>query len=146
MNHNKVISKIESALMNLYLKEKLLIINQTNEVTIASQLACLLREPFNDWDVDIEYNRSGNNIKKDVNDNNRYPDILIHNRKLKKEPIYDPDNNFVVIEVKGYWNNEPRVNDESKLQDMHKKYGYQYFFRIELEENKGILIPIKHND
>lgn len=80
-----------------------------NERTISSHIARIIDNKLGtqDYRVDIEYNRHGDDTKK-LNGENVYPDILIHERKTD-------DNNFAWIEVKKAGNNTAIEEDRKRL-------------------------------
>lgn len=143
MEEEIVIHNIQDALNDLYLHEADLIINKTDERTIAAHLMHYLKPRFVEWSVDPEYNRDGKSTKENSFGNRIYPDIIIHHRTPNRDIVYSPENNLVVIELKGYWNKEDRSIDAAKLCDMKKKYGYQYLYRIELNVDDGIIIEVQ---
>ena len=76
-----------------------------SEWCIAARLAMYLREYFWDFDVDVEYNRDGDEVKRlhdvvrdcprDRDDGHRVlPDVIVHRRGLRG------DSNLLVIEMK----------------------------------------------
>lgn len=142
MTEEKIKSHITQALSKLYAHESDLISIQAEEKTISAQLICYLKPYFISWNVDVEYNRDGEDTKKNSNEGRIFPDIIIHHRTPYREQKYSPENNLVAIEVKGHWNVENRQSDETKLRDMKRRYGYQYIFRIELDREMGKLVPV----
>ena len=136
----EILKKIESALSLLFKNDKLLIDNNTNERTIAHKLATYLQNEFSDYNVDFEYNRDGDEIKKigipkyrsnseniinwdDIQQKTVFPDIIIHKRKTK--------NNLVVIEVKKSTNKTDKEYDERKLKAFTQEpYNYEVGFFI----------------
>src|SRR3989338_5979814 len=132
MTGEEVKSNIVSALSELYNYDFDLIKIKAEEESITAQLICYLKPRFNPWNVDVEYNRDGKNIKRDSEGNQIFPDIIIHHRTPGQEKRNSPENNLVAIEIKGYWNLKDRGLDKVKLIDMKNYYGYQYLFRIEL--------------
>ncbi|MEW8616005.1 MAG: hypothetical protein AB2614_01185 [Candidatus Thiodiazotropha endolucinida] len=93
--------KIQAAIEILLANDAVLFQNDTAERAITAKFACYIQEQFPDWDVDCEYNRNFNGIKrlKEIcNPSNNeygatvYPDITVHRRMTSE--------NFLVIEVK----------------------------------------------
>lgn len=142
MTEEEIKSHITQALSELYARESDLIAIHAEEEAISAQLICYLKPYFTSWKVDVEYNRDGKDTKKNSTEGRIFPDIIIHHRTPNREEKYSPEHNLVVIEVKGHWNSEDRKSDEEKLKDMKKRYGYQYLFRIELDEEKGNLFLV----
>ena len=69
MNFNNYSEKeikeiIKEVLNELYKKDKILIKNETHEITISHKIACYLTNKFENWDVDCEYNRDLENPKE----------------------------------------------------------------------------------
>ena len=129
--------KIEMATKKFYdSKDKELIDKKAHEITIASKISFYIQEYFCDdsLSVDIEYNRDGIHTKE-VNGKKIFPDIIVH----KREP---GGPNIAAIAVKGFWNNECRLKDESRLKALKQKYHYEHIFRIELKKNSGEVIEI----
>ena len=116
-----------------------LIRNRTHERTIATHLAHYLKLLFEDWDIDTEYNREGDNgkSKQDYAGELLLPDIIIH----KREPLLR--DNLVAIQVKGFWNNEDRAKDEADLSKLKKKYKYSFLYRLELNPVNFDLISVR---
>lgn len=143
MEEEIVIHNIQDALNDLYLHEADLIINKTDERTISAHLMHYLKPRFVEWSVDPEYNRDGKETKENSCGVRIYPDIIIHRRTPDRAAVYSPENNLLVIEMKGHWNREDRNIDEDKLRDMKRKYGYRYLYRIELNVDAGIIIEVQ---
>lgn len=143
MSQEEIVEKVNQAFLKLYSSQPELVSNHCKEETICAHLLCYLKELFKPWSVDLEYNRDGIDPKRNSSDDIIYPDIIIHNRTPGRTLQYSPENNLVVIEVKGFWNDTNRVLDEEKLRDMKETYGYQYAFRLELEKERGNLILVK---
>jgi len=144
MTPEEIKTKINAALSELYKRDKDLIANETEEETVSAHLVCYLKPHFDSWSVDPEYNRDGRATKKSSRGNRIFPDILIHNRTPNRKERYSPENNLVVVEVKGHWNKarKGREKDEDKLRNMRKRYGYQHLFRVELDKDVGKIIEV----
>jgi len=129
---------INDACVELYQKAKCLIDDRTHERTIvADHLGPYLRGKFSGWDVNTEFNREGKKRgpKKDLAGKVLVPDIIVHK--------HGPDGpNLAVIQVKGYWNREPRAIDEAKLRRIQTKHGYKLLYRLELGREKHQLLQI----
>ena len=111
----------------LYEKDQYLINNEVNqyvsERSITHKLGCYLSGLINEYDVDCEFNRDLDAVKK-MGDDKIIPDIIIHKRG-------STDDNYIVIEVKPWWNNngEDYINDENKLTyltNCNNQYRYKY--------------------
>lgn len=137
----KTIEKlINDACTELYDESKTLIDESANELDIVGYLTPKLREKFAGWDVDTDYNREGQKnerrSKTDIYGKSLKPDVVIHK--------YGPDgSNLAAIEVKGYWNREPREEDEEKLRRLEAKHHYVFLYRLELGREKFSLIPVQ---
>ena len=129
---------IEEACVALYAAQKDLVDVCAHERTIAAHLAEYLRPLFEGWNVDTEYNREGRKGDPKRDERGRlFPDIIIHTRGQRVE------SNLAAIEVKGHWNGEDRRVDEEKLRRIRAEYGYQYLFRLELNEEEASLISVE---
>jgi hypothetical protein len=124
-------AKIESALTELFNKDPVLLQVDANERSITHQLAIYLKERFQTYDVDCEYNREGTFPKRlqsfkrtvmtdDTNATTVFPDIIIHKRN---EP-----NNLVVIEAKKAGRDDS--DDRMKLEAYKDELNYQHAFLI----------------
>jgi hypothetical protein len=129
--------KLNEALELLLKNDAYLLQADVNERSITHVLAIYLKQVFNNWDVDCEYNRKHNNSIKRISDycpkttntdntNARtvYPDIIIHHRKCCE--------NLVVIEVKKENNTATDDCDIRKLRAFKEelKYCYAIFLKI----------------
>jgi len=111
---------VDKALARLYRRDRELIWRGVHEETISHRLAIylevLLFEHFNlkpfdstGYDVDIEYNKNGENVKRLVRGGSgRRPDIIVHKRGHN-------DNNLLIIEVKKRRRTQISQSDDSKL-------------------------------
>lgn len=152
--------KVLNSVQKLFKKDRVLILSNINERTITHKLAEYLQDDFNDFNVDCEYNRSFDQIKKlevpkdllklkvasnvkwdDTEAKTIYPDIIVHERKTNS-------NNILVIEVKK-WNNQSSENsDKIKLKSFTRKpfnYKFGVFLKI-LNENEIRLTFYKDGD
>lgn len=126
---------INDALKELYKNDKDLIDNCENENTLTAKLTCYIQKRIDGYNVDAFYNRDIKKPKMNSNEDKIVPDIVIHKRLNGKF-------NLAAMEVKGFWNSEPRKFDEDKLKDLKTKYSYSFIFRIELNEVSGLLIEM----
>ena len=97
--------------------------HHVSERSIAHKLGCYLSNLINEYNVDCEFNRNLDAVKK-IGKDDVIPDIVIHKRGSNKD-------NLVVIEVKPWWNHkkEDFINDENKLlylTDSNYQYKYKY--------------------
>lgn len=91
-------------------------------------------EQYKGYDIDIEYSKAGENVKR-IDDSKKYvrPDLIIHKRNCNKY-------NFAWIEFKTLWNNsDKRMNlDYDKLKKATStkcKIKYKYGISVVLDKN-----------
>lgn len=121
---------IENALDELYKEEYSSLICTISENHV-SERACVFRfgiyfqreldkhREFDGYYVDCEYNRGCGVSKRNKEGDLIVPDIILHKRG-------DNDNNLVVIEFKGWWNNNIQ-KDIVKIKEMIDPNGvYKY--------------------
>lgn len=136
-----LINNVAEAFRLVYKNDKFLIKNELCERCIMFRFAQYLADLYPDYDVDCEYNRHKNNIKKINANTPAFPDVIMHTRGID-------DNNFAVIELKNKTNKSVsgRKNDETKLQALTKSYndgekdslynyGYKFGLAIDVCEN-----------
>lgn len=145
-NHDKkyVREAVSKALSDFWSIDYLLLKNDANERSITHKFAEHLKNYFPTWNVDCEYNRDGNNIKrlnlepliKKVNSDDDkgetvYPDIIVHER--------GKENNLLVIEAKKDNNStvEAVKLDKFKLSKYKSDLGYKFalFITFNTETN-----------
>ena len=133
----EAIPHLERAIARVKHADRHLLVVNVSERCIATRLAMYLREYFGDYDVDVEYNRDGDIIKKLQSVVQRYPrsrdeetqcqrvlpDVIVHRRG-------DHNSNLLVIEMKKASN---KSGIESDLQRLRA-------FRNELSYNLGALV------
>lgn len=94
---------------------------EVSEWAATHQIACYLKEPFLDWDVDCEYNRRAYDVKMDKSGRKKRPDIVVHRR--------NNNHNLLIIEVKK--SGENTADDDKELKEFTDKSGnYGYDFGI----------------
>jgi len=88
-------------------------------------------EWLKDFQLDVEYNKNGVSSKRlPRRPNGVRPDLIIHSRG-------NNDANILVIEIKGWWNYEPREDDIIKLEDFtHQDGEYKYGLGVFLDFGK----------
>jgi hypothetical protein len=145
MKKTMIENRLNNALRRLYYYDNEIIDNCSNERSITHRLAIHLGTVFYEWDVDVEYNRNLNDIKRfdewtmkllhSLSSNmdfltgakTVFPDIIIHNRGTK--------NNLIAIEVKKI-NTSERLEqydiDKIKGYILDEKLNYQYAAFIKL--------------
>lgn len=127
MDTSLIMKEIEAALNLVYRVDGQLIDSQAHEQAISARIMIHLQHLLPEWDVDVEYNRQGGeqDPKRDVNGDNRRPDIIVH----KRGPAGP---NLAVISVKCEWNNQDRGQDVQILRGIKSAQGYQSAFCIEI--------------
>lgn len=121
------------ALGTLIRQDIALLVNDTGERTIASRLACYMVPLFQGYDVDVEYNRHGIDVKilslppECHGGGNRrvVPDIIVHRRG-------NDLSNLLAIELKKDTNPEPRDCDRAKLVALKQQFVYRYALLLEV--------------
>jgi hypothetical protein len=120
---------IKEALDRLLTADFDLLKYDANERSISHRLAVYLEPLFPGWNVDCEYNRDLDDIKRlelpikkvrtdDLSAKTVYPDIIIHKR--------GSDNNLLVIEMKKSSNPDKGDSDRTKLQAFKSQLGYTF--------------------
>lgn len=144
---NRSISKlqieeiIKSCLEKLRKLDRYLLDNDANERSITHKIAEYLQPFFIDFNVDCEYNRFEDLVKKldlprdginwdDTEAKTVFPDIIVHKRGVQNF-------NLLVIEVKKSTNLDNGGFDRIKIQTFLKKpYNYIHglFLKIDMED------------
>lgn len=140
-------SRIRQAISEFLKHDSPLLEFDVNERTVSHQLAIYIKSEFSDWDVDCEYNRNHDDIKRlrlprekvdsdDTFAQTVFPDIIIHHRGT--------DENLVVIEIKKSSNPQSPDRDFQKLTAFKSQLGYQYaaFIKFNVGEGKIGAEPI----
>ena len=131
---------VKNCLQKLRRLDKNLFEKDLNERTITHKLAIYLQEEFQELNVDCEYNRFEDLVKRlelpkdkinwdDTEAKTVFPDIIIHKRGIQ-------ENNLLVIEVKKSSNINPGDFDRMKLHTFRQEpYSYTYglFLKIDLD-------------
>lgn len=126
-NLEEIKEKIDRVIELILTKDRKLFELNSSERSISNKFATYLYPEFPEWEIDCEYNRYMNTIKKlkkKGKDEQIYPDIIIHQRESKK--------NLLVIEIKKSppysLTNQKVKEDLERLQKMtsDKKYKYQF--------------------
>lgn len=134
-------SNIEKAFDLVYKNDEFLITNGLCERCIMFRFADYLADLYPNYNVDCEYNRHIENVKRISKDEEIFPDVILHTRGVD-------DNNFAIIELKNKTNpgNSGRKNDEKKLRALTKSksdgnkdslynYGYKFGLAITICED-----------
>jgi hypothetical protein len=117
---------VRNALRVLYAKHLQILQLDVAERTICGELAHILKEAFDQHDVQVEYNKHGLEPKMiDLPDANGvltssrvYPDIIVH------QPGHDREN-ILVVEVKKTTNSTSDDADLVKLSQIKQQIGYR---------------------
>ena len=136
MDRETVRLALSNALNELVKRDSYLLTTNINERSISHRLAVYLESQFPNWDVDCEYNRNHDDVKRlrlkprrttdhDMEAVTVFPDIIVHRRRLQK--------NLLVIEIKKSTNNEEQDRDFKKLMEFVRHPDYDYEFGLFLE-------------
>ena len=116
---------VQKALQQLMDDDAFLLANNASELSISHRFAMYLQQELPDWDVDAEYNRLGESVKKFSDDflglyRLVRPDIIVHSRNTSL--------NLLVVELKKDATDEERAYDIEKLHEFRtrKEYAYRY--------------------
>lgn len=118
--------KVEKIVDSFLAVEAYLLINNSSERAITHRLAVMLENNFDEWDIDCEYNRNQDEVKRlmyaipsehSVEEKDVVPDIIIHERMT--------ENNLLVVEVKKSTNHETNDKDLAKLRAFKEQLSYQ---------------------
>src|SRR5690625_2416876 len=148
MNQNRLEELLQSAIADLMVKHYRMLEIRTrdsgrepvSEVAIAAQLAWILRtnSGLDDrWDVDIEYNRDGSEVKENQNGERRRPDVIIHRRHETGR-----DNNLLMLELKKDWNGaqQGKGGSPEALRKLRQDLDYQYGVFLSLGMNRSEVV------
>lgn len=137
MNQDIVMTIIANALDFLYNNDQYLISNgkryYVSERSIAHKLGGYLSQLIQEYDVDCEFSRDLDAIKK-MGCDKIIPDIIVHKRGSN-------DDNLIIIEVKPWWNDKSQalIKDENKLAyltNSNNQYKYKYGFSLIINKNR----------
>lgn len=130
MRANEVRNYLDRATARLVEEDRHLLEVDVSEWCIAARVAMYLREYFWDYDVDVEYNRDGEQVKRlhdvlrdcprDRNDGRRVlPDVIVHRRG-------SPDSNLLVIEMKKDPGDKGTDSDRRRIKAFKKELNYKF--------------------
>ncbi|WP_416777541.1 hypothetical protein ACNFJN_04930 [Xenorhabdus budapestensis] len=117
---------IQHLLDEFVVEQAQLLRNDTSEQAISHQLAMKFAPYFPDWNIDCEYNRNMEVVKRliyavspteEACERNVVPDIIIHRRMT--------NDNLLAVEIKKSTNRENSFKDLSKLSAFRDQLGYQ---------------------
>ncbi len=141
----KNLEKLIVDAVNIFLtEEKSLFEVGVNERSLTHKFAEHLVLFFPGWNIDCEYNRDGEDIKRLIDRRERtygddlkaksvFPDIIIHHRKLR-----GAKNNLLIIEAKKDANPIERRADINKLSAFKREFNYQFccFLNFKIKSKK----------
>ena len=121
--------RLECAIDKLYQDDNYLLQVESHEVSIAHRLAVYMEPHFVSWNIDLEYNRDKDEIKKRKNGREFRPDIIVHKRGT--------DDNLVAIEIKTEWNRDDCGSDVGKLKELTSgKFAYKVGIFLQITQNR----------
>jgi len=138
MKFKHVDDRLEKALNCLLVNDEFLLINDLNERAISHKLAEYLQKEFPGWDVDCEYNRKMDQVKRisyknvqsdDSDAKTVYPDIIIHRRNT--------EDNLLIIEIKKNATKNGMKKDEDKIKEFMREHHYNYGVFIDFKTGTG---------
>ena len=131
MRSDEVKAYLMQATARVTHEDRHLLMVDVSERCIAARLAMYLREYFTDYDVDVEYNRHGDDTKKlhalvdsfrcpRDRDEGRtvLPDVIVHRRG-------DDKSNLLIIEMKKSGNQSGLEWDVRRIQAFRAELGYK---------------------
>ena len=126
-----VAAKIDSCIQSLLRNDTKLLTLDVHERAVTQQLAAYMQGKFPDWQVDCEYNRLEDEVKRLRLRNGIVPvvsDIIAR--------VRDSEENFLVIEAKK--DDQPRVEDGDyeRLEAFKDQLGYKYAIFLKLVTGK----------
>ncbi|MBI2120699.1 MAG: hypothetical protein HYT94_03705 [Parcubacteria group bacterium] len=135
MEKEKIQEILDTAKKQFLAREEPLLVSDANERSITHKFAEYLQTIVRaDWNVDCEYNRSGNNPKKieeierivgertttsETKTRTVCPDIIVHKRGVDGP-------NLLVIEAKKDATPQEHQEDVKKLKLIRKQYNYDF--------------------
>lgn len=128
--------RVSKSLQQLLLEDSFLFTINASERALTHRLAVYLEQQFPEWNVDCEYNRAGDMVKKiplayiespSGKPRKVFPDIIVHQRGM--------GNNLLAIEIKKTNKSNPTSDpfDIAKLRAYRDCYGYQHCYFISLK-------------
>lgn len=126
-----VAAKIDSCIQSLLKNDTKLLSSDVHERTVTQQLAAYMQGKFPDWQVDCEYNRLGDEVKR-----LRLRDGIVPVVSDIIARVRDSEENLLVIEAKK--NDQPRVEDGDyeRLDAFKDQLGYKYAIFLKLVTGK----------
>lgn len=138
MEKDEISIALNGAFQKLLERDIHLLEINANERSISHRFAIYLEPYFAEWDVDCEYNRNHDDIKRlrleqripsddDLDAVTVFPDIIVHRRST--------DENLLVIEMKKSTSSEDDGYDLKKLSAFKKELSYKYAVFMRLRTN-----------
>lgn len=139
---NQLTEIIQSSLDDLYQNDIEIITRGGMEQAVSFRFGlylfgkCHKIEWLRHYDFDMEYNKNGLHAKRTARRKNGVrPDLIVHNRGSN-------ETNILIVEIKGWWNNERRENDNIKIEDfVHQDGEYKYGLGAFLDLGKAGCTP-----
>jgi hypothetical protein len=134
MSEREILRKVRNALKEFFQEEQTLLDVNASERSLSHKFAEHLQKQFPNLDVDCEYNRHGNDIKRlkyclpgstevdNLEAKTVFPDVVVHKRRNDK-------NNSLVIEIKKSNSGQDHTADLEKLKAFT---GSQYKYKVGL--------------
>jgi hypothetical protein len=128
---------IDKSLYEVYLNHYYLIEKHVHERSIVFWFGiyfnkCLQETRYKEYNLDFEYNRNSDDVKRTKNfKEGTYPDLILHKRGSNKD-------NILVLEFKTWWNKN-NDRDKKKLEDFLNQdgeYRYKYAASIVLKRKR----------
>ncbi len=142
MRRENVQQRLNNAMRRVVDNDRHLLENDLSERCIAARLALYLQAEFPDHDVDVEYNRLGDAVKR-----LRLPDECVRRRNRDGDPPAVPDvivhkrgpagPNILVLELKKTSSPVSRQCDSVRIREFREQLGYEFGATIECETRAG---------
>ena len=145
IDYDQLKQYVDYALEKLYQKDMSLIDRKASERDIVFRFGLYMNEilqstEFCVYDIDVEYNRNGNEPKRLPNHKNgTYPDFIIHKREVNTD-------NLLVLEFKTEWYNNQKA-DKDKIQkymDLSGEYKFKYGATILINKDRPQIEWFEH--
>jgi hypothetical protein len=145
MDFNELERRVQFAIDKFYARDSKLLELGGSERPIAHRIAVYMETLFEDWNVDCEYNRGGQ--QADIHkENYERPDIIIHHRTRK-----ELDHNLLTMELKiknsdntgNHDTNDNTGCDQCKLKrftsspNNERIFQYQYGLALSFKDNSN---------
>ena len=132
LTRDEVMRRVHSAYDAMIADDITLLEVDANERSLTHKLAEHIQFEFPEWDVDCEYNRDCDNVKRmnwsvttvktdDTEGKTVFPDIIVHHRKT--------NDNLIVLEAKKSTTSRTG-DDEQKLKAYKSQLGYRFAIAV----------------